>query len=79
MRFPSTKSARKLISLVLVALFLIAGAISVYANRLTILATSDNGGHCTRSCGSSAGGYVVCYAPSTGQDTFFNIQPGECD
>ena len=78
MRFPSIKSARKLLFLTVVALFLIAGAISVYASELTVLATAPDGSHCTRSCGSSAGPYVVCYAVSTGEYTFFNILPGEC-
>lgn len=72
------KHFRKLIVTAVLALAVSALTTGSYASTYEIIATSSDGSYAARSCGSSAGNYVVVWYAPTNTYTYFDTLPGEC-
>jgi hypothetical protein len=69
---------RKLIITAVLTLAVSALTIGSSASTYTIIATASDGSYAARSCGSSAGNYVVVWYAPTNTYTYFDTLPGEC-
>lgn len=72
------KHFRKLIVTVVLALAVAALTIGSSASTYEVIAWSSDGSYTARSCGSSAGNYVVVWNAPSNTYTYFDTLPGEC-
>ncbi len=72
------KHFRKLIITAVVTLAASALTVGSSANTYEMIGWGADGSYAARSCGSSAGNYVVVWYAPTNTYTYFDVLPGEC-